>query len=415
MKSRGAGGLLLALAVASAAFVTGASASTTGPTVLRPAKPAFAADAPDPDVLLVGSKYYGYTTGTTWGNHLGVLVSASPQSGWKTLSGHSYGSTALPQPPAWQSANSQTSPSVAFIAGRYVMYYDATLRSDSGLYCLSVATSAKPGGPFSDKSTGPFGPCAKSYDGSVDPDVVSLPGGGHELVWKENESGPYHSAQLLEAPLSANGLSLTGTPRVLLTQDSAKYPWETTTENPALVTESGRWWLFFSAGKWTNSTYSEAAVACNGPAGPCSSAPIRLLTSYGAVHGPGGASLFQGSDGAWYLDFAAWTGACTGETKGCSREFYVAPLEFSQLALATSALPAGAAGKSYRAQLTATGGYGPRTWSASGLPKGLSLNASSGLVTGTPAKSGTAQVTFTVTTKESGTTHTSRTLELKVS
>src|SRR5258708_1599561 len=43
------------------------------------------ADAPDPDVVRFGSTYYAYTTGTTWGNHIGILSSASPNAGWRTL------------------------------------------------------------------------------------------------------------------------------------------------------------------------------------------------------------------------------------------------------------------------------------------------------------------------------------------
>jgi beta-xylosidase len=414
VRTKGAS-LLGIVALVSGGLCTLASAATSGPSLLRPSKPAFAADAPDPDVLPVGSRYFAYTTGTTWGNNLGVLVSNDPLSGWRTVTGHDYGSTALPHPPSWEVAGSQTSPAVAFISGRYVMYYDATLRSDPSLYCLSVATSSGPAGPFSDHSSGPFGPCEKSYDGSVDPDVVTLPGGSRELVWKENESGPYRSAQILEQPLSTSGLSLTGNKHVLLTQDSAKYPWETTTENPDLVYESAHWWLFFSAGKWSNSSYSEAAVTCSGPAGPCSSTPLRLLASYGTVHGPGGASLFESGDGAWYLDFAAWTGACTGAEPGCQRELYVAPLEFSSLSIATSELPTGSLGESYRAQISSTGGYGPRTWSASGLPAGLSLDRSDGVITGTPTSSGTTKVTFTVTTTTGATVHASRSIDLRVS
>ncbi|MFC4058205.1 putative Ig domain-containing protein [Planomonospora corallina] len=47
-------------------------------------------------------------------------------------------------------------------------------------------------------------------------------------------------------------------------------------------------------------------------------------------------------------------------------------------------------------QLTATGGRLPLTWSATGLPDGLSVSPA-GLITGTPAKAGTSTVTATVT------------------
>ena len=51
-------------------------------------------------------------------------------------------------------------------------------------------------------------------------------------------------------------------------------------------------------------------------------------------------------------------------------------------------LPAGTVGSTYSATLTATGGAAPYTWSATGLPAGLSIS-SSGTITGTPTAAGT--------------------------
>ncbi|GIH07734.1 hypothetical protein Rhe02_58010 [Rhizocola hellebori] len=46
-------------------------------------------------------------------------------------------------------------------------------------------------------------------------------------------------------------------------------------------------------------------------------------------------------------------------------------------------------------QMAATGGTAPYTWSATGLPTGLSINSSTGLITGTVTKLGTYTVTAT--------------------
>lgn len=61
------------------------------------------------------------------------------------------------------------------------------------------------------------------------------------------------------------------------------------------------------------------------------------------------------------------------------------------LAITTSSLPQGVVGQPYSATLTATGGRGARTWSATGLPAGLSISTA-GTITGTPTApwSGTA-------------------------
>src|SRR4051794_25978597 len=57
---------------------------------------------------------------------------------------------------------------------------------------------------------------------------------------------------------------------------------------------------------------------------------------------------------------------------------------------------AGTVGLASSLQLAATGGTTPSTWSATGLPAGLSLNPSSGAISGTPTTAGTSTVTVTV-------------------
>ena len=68
----------------------------------------------------------------------------------------------------------------------------------------------------------------------------------------------------------------------------------------------------------------------------------------------------------------------------------IGPLE-----IATGDLPQGTVGQPYRAPLTASGGIPPYTWSIpfGQLPPGLSLNADSGAITGTPTQPG--KCTFT--------------------
>lgn len=65
----------------------------------------------------------------------------------------------------------------------------------------------------------------------------------------------------------------------------------------------------------------------------------------------------------------------------------------------TAALPGGLTQTAYSATLTVTGGLAPYTWSvATGtLPAGLTLNTSTGAITGTPTTAGTSSITFRVT------------------
>jgi hypothetical protein len=66
------------------------------------------------------------------------------------------------------------------------------------------------------------------------------------------------------------------------------------------------------------------------------------------------------------------------------------------VAVTTTALPTAIVGSSYLANLMASGGDGVYLWSASGLPNGLSLNSSSGVISGTPTAATISTVTITV-------------------
>jgi uncharacterized protein (TIGR03437 family) len=65
------------------------------------------------------------------------------------------------------------------------------------------------------------------------------------------------------------------------------------------------------------------------------------------------------------------------------------------LQITTSELPPGSLSQPYNFQLTAVGGTPPRTWSAAGLPAGLSMTTA-GIITGTPTTAGVFNVTAQV-------------------
>jgi hypothetical protein len=69
----------------------------------------------------------------------------------------------------------------------------------------------------------------------------------------------------------------------------------------------------------------------------------------------------------------------------------------STLQITSSSLPSASVGTAYSTTLTATGGLTPYIWSATGMPGGLSLNASTGAIGGTPQTSGTSIVSVSVT------------------
>ncbi len=83
------------------------------------------------------------------------------------------------------------------------------------------------------------------------------------------------------------------------------------------------------------------------------------------------------------------------------------------LSVANSSLPAGERGVPYSAQAQGTGGAAPYTWSASGLPPGLSINPQSGAISGTPTAAGSFTPTITATDGNGIEAPTPLTLEIK--
>jgi hypothetical protein len=81
---------------------------------------------------------------------------------------------------------------------------------------------------------------------------------------------------------------------------------------------------------------------------------------------------------------------------------------YAAVSITTTALASGTTGSAYNQALAATGGLQPYMWSTvltaatTSLPAGLSLNSSTGIISGTPTSAGTSTVTFRVTDANNG-------------
>ena len=93
----------------------------------------------------------------------------------------------------------------------------------------------------------------------------------------------------------------------------------------------------------------------------------------------------------------------TVQTATSNLQITIAAVAPSNVSITTTSLPGGTAGVAYSGAIAATGGTTPYTLSASGLPSGLSINSSTGAITGTTSVVGTSTVTVTVTDSTSPT------------
>jgi hypothetical protein len=80
------------------------------------------------------------------------------------------------------------------------------------------------------------------------------------------------------------------------------------------------------------------------------------------------------------------------DATGAARDVQVPLVVRPRLSIATTRLPAAAAGRAYSARLSVRGGAGGLRWSATGAPAGLKLNAKTGTLSGTPRQSGSFRV-----------------------
>ncbi len=272
-------------------------------------------DFPDPDVILVGQTYYAYATNSVAGNI--QMISSSDLVHWTAIG------NALPSLPSWAAANLTWAPGVATLDGHFELYYAVDVAGTSD-ECISVASSAAPGGPFIDRSSGPL-ECQKSLGGSIDPSVFVAGDGTPYLVWKSGGPG---SSNIWSQQLSPNGKSFAaGTnPTSLLKPDQ---PWESgTVEAPDLVASGGHDYLFFSGNDWSSANYAVGVATCTGPLGPCTdSSAGPILAGGGGVEGPGGESVFTDATGDFFIAFHAWAPGAVGFPN--SRELYIRHLGFS--------------------------------------------------------------------------------------
>ena len=283
----------------------------------------YTGDFPDPSVLLVNGTYWAYATGSA-GRNLQVISSTD-------LDKWSPPKDPLPVLPGWASSGRTWAPGVLQRGSTFVMYYtvhDVTLNQQ----CISVASSASPGGTFTDDSAGPL-ICQSAHGGSIDPNPYVDPRSGDlYLLWKsdDNSLGAGHPTHIWAQPLTASGFSfVAGTsPKLLLTQSAA---WQApTVEGPTMMFHDGRYYLFYGANNYDTARsgigYATSSSLLGSYTDKSTLGP--WLGSRGNAQGSQGPNVFTDLSGATRMAFAAWYGK-VGYENGGGRSMWIGELGFN--------------------------------------------------------------------------------------
>ncbi|WP_414157974.1 putative Ig domain-containing protein [Pseudomonas sp. BNK-45] len=159
-----------------------------------------------------------------------------------------------------------------------------------------------------------------------------------------------------------------------------------------------------------NSSANPVTLSLSG--GAASSVAVATAASHGTATASGTSITYTPTAG--YSGSDSFTYTATNASGTSSPATVTITVSAPTLAITPTTLPDGIQGTAYNQTVTATGGTTPYTYaiSAGSLPAGLSLNTSSGVISGTPTVSGTFNLTVTATDANSATGSRAYTLQI---
>jgi beta-xylosidase len=289
----------------------------------------------DPFVLRVGDLYYAYGTDgpeeitfQSIGRQFPVLRSRDLM-GWEYIGGALMAAQSLAGLSFW-------APEVVARDGRYFMYYSAG-GPEGQQQQIRVAVADGPMGPFLGDDT----PVIPDEPFSIDahPFRDPLDGKWYLFFAKDFFDEPTGTG-IAVAELSADMTSIVGEPRPLFRAQSdwqiferdrlwygKTWPTWYCVEGPFVVYRNGRYWMFYSGGRWESSNYGVGCAVSDHVLGPYRDAHVMkgasVLRTGGGLYGPGHNSVVIGPDGQDRICFHAWDEAYT------ARRLHIAALTWA--------------------------------------------------------------------------------------
>jgi len=250
--------------------------------------PVIPGDFPDPTVTRAGGDYWAAATSGDWAPVFQLQLSHD-------LVNWSPAGAIFDTVPGW-TAGAYWAPALSFRNGRFLAYYAARRRG--GKPCIGVAVARRGAGPYHDR-----GPIMCPPRGAIDPEPFSASPRQQFLAFKQMGVG----APLRVAPLSVDGTRVVGRAVAVL---HPTRPWERgVTENPFLVAQGGRYYLFYSGGHCCRQPCSYAIGVARGPSptGPFVKDPAGpVLRGNDAWSCPGGATVVDNGAGGLYVVYHAY-------------------------------------------------------------------------------------------------------------
>ena len=296
---------------------------------MRYKNPVFAEYFADPFVWRVGKEYFAVGTGKEEAGGVDEtagwvfpLLHSRDLINWERVG------EALERPdPAL--GNTYWAPEVAVQNGFHWMYYSIGFSDKNHQIRAAIAT--EPMGPYRDAAANPL-VAPSDLPFAIDPHPFRDDDGTWYLFYARDfldSDGGVRAGTALMVDRLATMDKVAGKPRVVLRARNdwqrfmaerpmygGVYDWHTL-EGPCVVKHDGRYYCFYSGGRWETDTYGVDYAVADHVLGPYSDAgneagPRVLKTVPGKVLGPGHNSLVTGPDGEDYLAYHAWDAAMTG-------------------------------------------------------------------------------------------------------
>ena len=162
---------------------------------------------------------------------------------------------------------------------------------------------------FAPSPTGPFHDIGQPLvhdpnGGVIDPTEFTDGAGAPYLVWKVDGNATGQPTPIHGQPLAADGLSLAGARKTLITNDLG---WEgPVVEGPWVVRRDGMYYLFYSGNSYANGSYAVGVARSTSPLDGYAKAGAPILSTDTPWIGPGHCSVVDTPSGETYMVFHAW-------------------------------------------------------------------------------------------------------------